>query len=125
MLTKKQISSIVIFFVILSCITILSFDIDKEMKVLNVNNKILSTDIADMSYEALVFQDKLSQNRYRERSSRIKISDKIATLLVFCVANNIDKSFYNSILRNSSDVYLTHDTILLYIHNKDGKKQLL
>lgn len=122
---KKQISLFIILVIFMSCIVAITYDLDKDINSFDINEMLSNTDVAEVSYEVLAFQDIISQNRFKDRSSRTYNNDKIAMLLYFCATNNIDRSINNTILKNLSDIYLTHDTILTYIHKKDGKKQLI
>lgn len=123
--TKKQLSIIIIFVIFASCVSIISYDIDKDLKPFEVSENLMNANIADISYEMLALQYSIVQSRYKDRNLKTNFNDKAAMLIAFFAANNIDKSINKSNLRNISEIYSMHDTILMFIHDKDGKKQLM
>ena len=122
-ITKKRMSLFIILVIFVSCISVVAFDLDKNLNTINLSETLSNTDIVEVSYEVLAFQDVISQNRYKNFG--VYINDKAAMLLSFFSTDGIDKSIYNTILRNISEIYFVHYTILIYIHKKDGKKQLI
>ncbi len=124
MITKKQISLIIILVIFLSCISVITHDTDKDFGRFNINEK-LSNNVVDVYYEMLVLQYNIVENKCRERNVKINYNDRIAILFIFFAANNIDRLIKISNRKSISEINLIQDTILLFIHNKDGKKQLI
>lgn len=124
-ITKKQISLIIILVIFLSCISVITHDTDKDLGRFNINEKLSNNNVVDVYYEMLVLQYNIVENKCRERNFKINYNDRIAILFIFFAANNIDKLIKRSNRKNISEINLIQDTILLFIHNKDGKKQLI
>jgi|GEM_PF-1675467 len=124
-ITKKQISLIIILVIFLSCISVITHDTDKDLGRFNINEKLSNNNVVDVYYEMLVLQYNIVENKCRERNFKINYNDRIAILFIFFTANNIDKLIKRSNRKNISEINLIQDTILLFIHNKDGKKQLI
>lgn len=123
--TIKQLSLFIILVIFMSCITIITYDLDKDSKTFDVSEKLSNNDAVDAVYEMLVFQYNIADNKFKDRHMKINYNDKIAMLFVFLTNSNVDKIINKSNLMTISEIDLIQDTILLFIHNKDGKKQLL
>ena len=123
--TIKQLSLFIILVIFMSCITIITYDLDKDSKTFDVSEKLSNNDAVDAVYEMLVFQYNIADNKFKDRHMKINYNDKIAMLFVFLTNSNVDKIINKSNLKTISEIDLIQDTILLFIHNKDGKKQLL
>ncbi len=125
MITKKRISLIIILVIFLSCISVIIHNADKDLGRFNINEKLSNNNVLDVYYEMLVLQYNIVENKCRDRNFKINYSDRIAILFVFFASNNIDKLIKKSNRKSILEINLIQDTILLFIHNKDGKKQLI
>lgn len=120
---KKYISIFIIIFIFFMSF-FCSIALEESNKLVSSNSIDLMSDIdvTDISYELLILEDKIIQNRFKDRNLKISISDKLIMLFTFFGVNNNFKFIHNSILQNLLNTKLIHNKILLYIHAKDGKK---
>lgn len=123
--SKKKTSLLVVCVIFISCFSITTFESNKTYNSLNTSEKLSNDNIVDIFYETLVLQYNIAENKYRDKSFKIYSNDKTAVLFIFFVTNNADKLINKAYTHNVSRVDSIQDTILLFIHNKDGKKHLL
>ena len=120
--TKKKISLLIIFVIFMSCFSITTLESNDTFKYLDICEKLSNNDIVDFFYEAFIMQYNIVENKYRDRSFKIYSNNRIAVLFVSFDTNNIDKLINKSNLLLISENDSIQDIILLFIHNKDGKK---
>ena len=121
----KKFSIALALVIFMSCISIISFEVETKIDKIDVSEKLANSDIAEFSYEALVLHDKFIQNRCKYRNTKVNMNYKIAMQHSLIAINNIYKPNNTTIHKNISNVHFINETILMYIHEKDGKKDLI